>query len=344
MATTLGAPKQVSAVIHTKGRARQVAAPYVLAAAAWERVLDGTSTARCTIPVAGNKCTELADVEPWSHELALYRDEDLVWEGPISRITDSRANRTIVIEARDVTAWLDRRICKGYDQTGQPVELTVTAKRMVDAVLAIDDPGIRPYITLKPTTILVERVVEPNSIYALADLKALAQLGLNFTAVGRRLILFGVATPLATLRRLADRHFTGDLPLVITDAVRTAASMVGDGVVGRFGAPSPRYGLLEELTRADGVLEQYQLDRAARGRVNGRPPVLIDGSSAGALTKMAPVRLGDLVPGAQGEVTVAGNCRRVLRPMRLEQLKVEWQPGKEAVTPVFVPINEIEAE
>jgi phage replication-related protein YjqB (UPF0714/DUF867 family) len=340
---TLGTPSPaggMAAVIYGKGGTPQVAAPGVLSAVEWGRVLDGTSDARVVIPVAGNRCSELADVEPWSHELGLFRNGELVWEGPITRVVDSRAERTITLEAKDVTAWLSRRICAPYDTTGLDRDLANTAGRMLRASLQEEDPNIRLHILEVATGIAVDRIVAEDSTYALSDLKQLAGLGLNFTAVGRRIVLFGAAAALSNIRRLTDSHFTGDLPLVRTDKVTTRATLAGDGVTGTYGAVSARYGLLEQLDRAEGTINETQLVRGAKSRVNGRPPVVVDTGQAGSLKKTAPVIMSELVPGAWAELHVRGNCSTRLQVMRLEQLRVSWTPGNEQVGPTFVPLND----
>ncbi len=334
----LGAGLNVSAVISTRGGRQQITGSSVLTSAEWTRTLDGTSTAVVELPVAGNRCSELGDVEPWSHELALWRDQELVWAGPVTRVEDSRQERRVRIEAADVTAWLDHRICRGYNTEGAPLELTEVARLMISAALAPDDPLVRQYIEQTPTTVTVERKVDPDSTYAMADLKALANLGLNFTTIGRRIVLFGPNRPLVDLPRLTSDNFTGDLELVTTQDLRTSAVVVGDAHTGRFGGITDRYGLLEVLDRADGTLDQVALDKAAKTRVNGRPPLIIDTSQAGSLRRTAPVVLSDLIPGAVGEIAATGNCRSVLLLMRLEQLKVKWTPGGDDVQPTFVPL------
>src|SRR5690606_35882417 len=49
-------------------------------------------------------------VEPWMHELSIYRDKGLVWQGPITEVIEIEKRDEIEINARDVLFWLDRRV------------------------------------------------------------------------------------------------------------------------------------------------------------------------------------------------------------------------------------------
>jgi hypothetical protein len=48
----------------------------------------------------------VGQIEPYAHELSLYRDSELVWQGPVTRTVENRT--TFTVEAKDVTEWLAR--------------------------------------------------------------------------------------------------------------------------------------------------------------------------------------------------------------------------------------------
>ncbi|MGW1840731.1 hypothetical protein ACWCQH_30430, partial [Streptomyces sp. NPDC002067] len=109
----LGCPERYTATIHWRGGARPVpgiAALERLTTCTWSRTLRDTSDAQIVVQKADLQgcCDALGLVEPWVHELTIYRDRDLVWQGPITKITEQRA--TVTIDAQDVFAWLDKLV------------------------------------------------------------------------------------------------------------------------------------------------------------------------------------------------------------------------------------------
>lgn len=78
----------------------------------WTRRMDEVSEAEVEIGLTGDSsqtcCACLATVEPFCHELHIWRDGEEVWVGPIEAIRYERDRATI--KARDSLAWLDVRI------------------------------------------------------------------------------------------------------------------------------------------------------------------------------------------------------------------------------------------
>ena len=78
----------------------------------WTRRMDEVSEAEVEIGLTGDSsqtcCACLANVEPFCHELHIWRDGQEVWVGPIEAIRYERDR--VTIKARDSLAWLDVRI------------------------------------------------------------------------------------------------------------------------------------------------------------------------------------------------------------------------------------------
>lgn len=78
----------------------------------WTRRMDEVSEAEVEIGLTGDSsqtcCACLAVVEPFCHELHIWRDGQEVWVGPIEAIRYERDR--VTIKARDSLAWLDVRI------------------------------------------------------------------------------------------------------------------------------------------------------------------------------------------------------------------------------------------
>lgn len=78
----------------------------------WTRRMDDVSEAEVVIGITGDSaqscCECLSIVEPFCHELHIWRDAEEVWVGPIEAIRYERDR--VTIKARDSLAWLDVRI------------------------------------------------------------------------------------------------------------------------------------------------------------------------------------------------------------------------------------------
>ena len=101
--------------IHDRGGITRIGEINPLSSIVWDRVRDDIST--CVIHTAGPDpacCEMLANTEPGRHEMVVYRDQQRVWEGPITRIGFHRDE--IEIEARDVLHYFYRlAMSKTYD-------------------------------------------------------------------------------------------------------------------------------------------------------------------------------------------------------------------------------------
>lgn len=309
----------------------------------WGRVLDDTSEAVVTLPGDDPECCGATkDVHAWCNDLSIYRDSELVWQGPVVRITSS-ADQTVVT-ARDVTAWLARRLVHhllDFTASGRgAADLAVIAEAIITDALADDDPGILPYLLTLTSGVADERLIEPETAYAADELRELARIGLDFTALGRRIILAGAA-PLARLGTLTDEHFV-PAPTVIEDGLSavTRAVVHGTGVTAAAGGAGA-CGLLEHLAKEDQIVGQEAAQAEADALVAaGYPtPLILDVPDGARLAPDAPVTIADLVPGVIVPVTVADLCRPVAADLRLTRLAVTYDAGGEEVKVTLAPVG-----
>lgn len=308
----------------------------------WGRVLDDTSTAEVVVPMGGDVacCNLLGRTRSWCHELVVHRDGQRVWEGPTTRIEYGRDST--LIRAKDVTVWLAKRKIRSlinYTATGLgAADLSTIAEAVIRNALAIDDPGILPYLLVLASGVTGERQYQPNSAYAGDELRELARTGIDYTALGRRLII-GPETALARLPTLTDGDFIGDLVVIEDgDAAATSATVVGKGVVATAGGEGP-CGLLEALVREEQILDQASAQAEANAIVAaGSPtPVYVDVPDGARLAPEAPVGINDLIPGVVAPVAVAEVCRPVTTDLRLQRLSVRFDADGEQVAVTLVP-------
>lgn len=346
-----------------------------LTAVKWNRTLNDTAEATITIAkgAAGVACCGLLGrIEPYAHELTLYRDTELVWQGPVVRTRETRT--TFVVEAHDMTEWLVRTVnttvlryvsTNTADPTHQgPVQEiaeTIVRLNLQGGLFASqpDWPAMLPYIVRldDPVKASFEKDgSDDKSVWLVPILQILndelVPRGLEYTTVGRSLVL---SRPMTTAdpaqARLTLNDIAGDVQIVRDGptgaSVVWVTNQVGAEIAGTqwgaSGVVSPEYGRVDTLikTSAEG-LTAYDLWQLARASYNGRFPVptsltIPDGSG---LAPTAPVSMRQLVPGQRIDVAATGMCNDLTQPYRLADVEVEWGSSGEQVGVGLVPIGE----
>lgn len=307
------------------------------------RLLDETGDALVTVATQGAGCCDcgtigLGDLHVWRHVLVIARDGERVWEGPITSLTYSAD--ALLIEARDHSAWLAQRTTKVAD-TFVGVDLATIAETLVRDAYDADDPCLEAYVDATPTGIDADRTYEVDDGYIADHLRDLAETGLDWTQLGRALIITGEvgAGVVATLN---DGDFLEGLEVVEDGlALCTRAIVQGDGVTGVAGGVDTYYGLHDCLVDADEVLDQASATAAAQGRVDASNPgpVYVRVPDGASLAPTAGVCFNDLVPGTLFTVRSSITCRDVAATLRLVELSVTVSGGEESVAPVLVPVG-----
>jgi len=326
-------------------------------------------------------CRLYADLRSWAHELVVFRDEKRVWEGPITRITYT--TQSVEIEAKDVMAYLYRRIMRqGYNDSFQMVDpvtgLPVTsggvqrglrtvverAQMIIVNALAPSDPNILPHLTALngPDDARQSRVVADYSQTAWEQVDDLAATaGLDYTTVGRRIILWDTHRAIGRLPEMRDNDF--DQPPIVTEyGMQTAnyeAVTNGSGVWGAVRPkdepfPNAYYGPIEMLASAydeasaatDEALTPAarqalitQLESQAQRNIAGRwpSPIVVRVPDNSMLNPQVGVGFDQLVPGVWIPLRSEGTCRQVGQWQKLDSVTVVADTNGEKVQVVMSP-------
>lgn len=386
--TSLGCAETYSAVIHWRGGAL----PYPSASmerltdVKWSRTINDRSDAEITVlkgNISPECCEAIGKAEPWVHELTIYRDTDLVWQGPIIATTARRDS--ITINASDVFAWLDKLVntfdvryvtaaADGFGRRMAPITYIAwnhLRLNLEESSLSVppDYPGIMDYIVRRDTglpTIKVEKDGSSNTTawaeYMGNIWREWAKRGLTWTTIGRRLLLRGKPTNATrALARLTLDDFAGEVE-VIKDGSTAATygfastqdaqdiSEDGDKVpskvlgTGRIGTA---YGRLDVLVNIqEEKVSDADLRAAAKNAIAGRYPVPLTISipDGSSLTTTAPVRMEQLVPGERFDVLADAYCTPIVQGFMLSDVDVSWQQGSEKVAISLVPLAEVDEE
>ncbi len=296
----------------------------------WARVLDDTSAA--TVRAGGGCCAPIhaAGVGPWSHEVIITRSPGgRVWSGPLVEMRDT-SGEGLVIEARDLSAWHDRRRVH-TDQFHTNAPLTDIYQAIWDDSMQPDPvPGYTLQVT--PTLEVGDREILADQHMIAGDaLRDLGRTGLDWTVIDRVHHVGGEEVDTPPVGVLIDGHFT-EPPDVIIDGAGMVNDWVvsgagggaeGDEVVGTAPHPGPlgAEGLLEGVASEPSVLDQTSADEAAEQR-RARTAEALAFIRGGVLTPQAPFDVAALVPGARVQVALTGRCIPVLRVQRLTAVRV----------------------
>lgn len=303
----------------------------------WNRVLDDTSTARVVIDPSGDCCGQLANVRSWRNRLAIYRNGEAVWDGPILQAEWKLGQ--VEIFAGDITAWLDRRV-PHQTISFTSAELTDIATWLIEDAFRPDDPGHTIQV-VGPTRIRGDRAYTLDIGQTGDHLRDLADTGLDYTAVGSTIVLLPEGHNVS-VGMLTDADFPEGL-VVAENGTALATRWVVHGdedstVKGVAGGTDSYYGLLERSVEETSVLDDASAAAAARSRRASSLPVPVFLTSEEVtLSPQAPVDVGSLVPGWCVDVSTTKTCRTIAQRLKIVGLKVQEDGDGEEVKIQLAP-------
>lgn len=354
MAYVLGCPSAYHAAIHVQGGGRLwTRLDGGLTEAKWQRKRDDFSIASITVAkqdAGAGCCTRLGRTYSWAHELTLYRDETLVWQGPIVRKVESRT--TFTLEARDMIAWLDRRSVKPPDGVEyfypDGIDTGALIRQLLTDGFTGNDPGLLAYMQVPDsgTNSTLDHTYY-DSVAIGHVVRDLIKAGVDLYTVGRALYAM-VDEPVGRPLMLTEADFLSELTVAEAglDACTrgvvvggqpvddTGQAIQGPPVIGSAGGPAAGFGLVEQVSPSQTTIDPGVADGIAAKMVSyGTPPpvdiIVPDGAQ---LASTAPVDINQLIPAATLGVTLTSFCTPVAsQQFRLNELDVTWSEGSEKV-------------
>jgi len=371
--------------IYEQGGQRIIGEIHSIATLQFSRLRDDISSCLLSTNGLGDAdcCALYASVRSWMHELVVFRDGVRVWEGPITRITYTTTD--VEFEARDVLVYVYRRIMRqGYNDAYRITErnadgsvksheglfpVVKRAETIIANALAPHDPNVLPYLTTitSVSDAMESRVVADWSTTAWEQVDDLAATaGLDYTVVGRRILLWDTHTPIGRLPTMTDGDFS-DSPIVSEYGMQTATYLGvtnGSGIVGAVGVNNPSrpagtptfypYGPVEMLAssynetaaastetltpKALADLVTGLTDQAVRNIAGRFPtPLIVRVPDNSSLSPDCAVGFQQLIPGVWIPLRASGTCRLVTQWQKLDSVSVEVDENGEKVSVVLSP-------
>lgn len=344
-----------------------------ITALSYARVLNEVSEASITISLAGQDdecCACIGNINPWEHEIAIYRDGVEVWCGPVTNAEIDLDTLVATFSCKDLLAWADKRWVELH---GNDYDVSVDDEFPTDLADVFNfllshgynkEPWNMDWVldrTNIPVTKFYPAYEDPDrwgGAYPKIgnELRELAKAGCDYTVINRRLIGGNISVnPPVILPRLFDVHWA-KLPK-ITVIGTGMATEVGDasGNGGFYGYNDDqmwieaqndefraRFGLLQEfyteptLDDVDTTVLPNPITQAAAGlrELKKQPYSYITG---GELSQTAPVDMNSLVPGALVAVSLTQTCRSIEAIYRLTNVRVSYDASKESVSIELTP-------
>ncbi|WP_367139265.1 hypothetical protein [Saccharothrix sp. HUAS TT1] len=336
----LGCANGYSAVVNHQGGTQRLMTLTGVTGLDWERNLNDFGEAHVELSKSGTSrdCfRKIGQVEPWAHEVELYRDGERLWSGPVFDVQEERT--TITLTARDMLAWFSRRRIP-FDTDGTPMAATRWVEELVRASFAEHDPNLLPFLRvdrISPDQPQFQRWTQGRTASVFTEVTEAAKAGLDFFAIGRHVFVMLDRMAAGTAPyRLRESDFLGDFRVrKVGSETATRATVVGadhpDGLaaVGEWGGPQPGYGVVDDISTAQGTTDYNALSGMARRVVGyGHPaPIVVSLPSGSQLSPNAAVSVHDLIPGRYLATTIAGYATRVHTVMKLNQVSGKWSPG-----------------
>lgn len=358
------------AFIYDRGGANRLFEITPVTSVSWERVRDATSQAKVSIADPGEDCQRrMLRVHPNRHELVIFRGSDRVWEGPISLMA-WHIDR-IEVTARDVLYYAHRTVMRaGYDNAHPNIVTTIQRSINVLGELArkeaLDPPiNVLPHVTAytTPGDARTSKVTIPYQSTVLDDIDAMAwRSGMDYTVVGRRILLFDTHTVFYTTPQVTEADFLAEI-VVTQYGLEHATWAVSLGPTGNAGigyaegttlGVDPFYGEWEVADSAydeDGTAAPTEaaLEEQATRTLHGRNPVPLhvripDNSR---INPNGVLKLEHLVPGVRIPLRATLLTLEVAQIQKLNRVSVtEDGENGEAISVTLYPasINDVAPE
>lgn len=350
------------AYLFDRGGERRIAELTGLRNVRWGRTRDDMSVGNIFLQTPDRDCAQVvAQIEPMRHELVIYREGQRVWEGPVVRTNETGS--VIEVDARDITQYLNRTIMRsGYNNSYPKIGYaTERLRKIITTEVArkesLDPPvNIIKYmvVTTHKKTAKTSRKTVPYEKYVYEEMDSLAAKGgIDYTVIGRSLIINDVNDVIGQGPTLSSSDFDGDLSVSLYGMETATRNAVTDGLGkwGAFGGVDDYYGEIEllhtiydeETTTAQREAENVTVaEMAAQARRNssGRypTPILIRVPEGSTLRSSKATEIMEyLVPGVQFLIRSDKTYRKVAQVQKLDSVTVEEDGTGERVNVTFSP-------
>lgn len=370
-----------SVMIHDRGGKKKLDQLTDLTQVKWGRTMNGQIVAQVTI--TGKKACEfqldkLLRIKPKRHELVIFRGPDRAWEGVVMRL--KWYNDRVVILAKDVTEyWKGTSLSKDWPapEDGGPRLMTERMEEIIEWEMtvpyqmltgtnaepvlvtvprweSIETPAnVLPYLDIRhSSTLFTTTSTLAFEMNLLDHLNDRARSAMNYTTIGRRVIIWDSNQLLGKTRRLSDADFYGEIEVYedgsdysnvnhLSAQRDDEAGPTDAGVtqgVGHAGFVDEYFGpweYISSMTSEEGsdAPTQSELNSQARriDRARRQLPLVMKIPASSGLRLSHDLGIMMLVPGTVMPVSATFNLKEVSQDQLLTSMQVEETPKGETI-------------
>lgn len=367
------------AFIFDRGAQKRVSPLLDLSRVRWERGRDEMTEAM--VRLEADSCSRqeklIDSLRTHRHELVLMRGNRRVWEGPLHRI--GTYSDHVELYAKDVLAYLFATpLSRTWDNSFSGDGITTVTQRLeniitwelthdrtqqifdgvnwvdveVPAWESLDPPiNVLPYLDIRhfPNEAETSAKTLPFEMSVGEALTSHARTsGIDFTTIGRRIVIWDVSRNLGRLSQMTDANFYANV--IVTeygaDHAQSAYVVGQEGSYGQainlenldyYGPWTAIYTAYNES--GSQAPTQAELNSQASRNLSGRSPapveVRIPDNSSIILTPS--LTIDDLVPGVQVPLLATLNARRLSQMQKIDHVTVEETAEREDVRVTLTP-------
>lgn len=359
MTGRLGCAETYSAAVHLRG-GRVLWLPLdsdSITALTWGRKLGDYSESSVTVAKKdlpreclrrmADTVDETGNITPgvhsWSHELSIYRDGRMAWQGPIIQPQESRTE--ITLDARDPLMWNDRRALATDFQPGtisDSGEMLLQIMRSTWPQGSLDDPNIAPYWRIDAPAgrrYSFDDPICPGSTTVGKLVRDICKTGIDQFCLGRKIYMIpSHYREQHAPYRLTEDDFVGELEVreggldFATEGYAYGQERDGQcggwGIWPQGGNVTEWFGRVTKWRQATNTRNSQALEDMARAtwEFGWPPPRAIVVPNGARLSPDAPVSVGQLVPGRPFHVSLPSYVYSTGELFRLNEVEVTWSP------------------
>jgi len=340
---------QHKAFIYDRGGERKLLELEPLTRVRWERLRDDISSATAYVAAASQECAEkLVLAEAGRVELVIFRDNERVWEGPVTHVAFQ--GDSVEITAKDLMYYAYRTIIRHEYDNRHPN--TTKVLQRVDRVLTAEmarKEALVPKINFLENVSFIyassEGVTDARTTSRILPYETTvfehidnfaARGGIDYTVVGRRVLFFDVHQKIGQTPMVTRDDFLAD-PIITqygSELATQVAMTDGKGHFAVAGEVDPYYGEWEvlhqaydedaEATGEEPPSVEEMMSQAQRVYVQGHlPPLVVRVPENTGLNPNGVLDIADLVPGVWIPLSASLPGRTLTQMQKLDNMSVE---------------------
>ncbi len=318
------------------------------------RKLDDMSAASVTL---AESC--VPQPEPFAHEVVVYRDNRVVWVGPVTEPVDGVNEEGVddfQIPARDLFQWFERRWIPASARRlrGEALQFSLEDLAFMFRLIAEealeDDPSPNIQFAVSPTGVTGTRSYAAGAFTRSADaMRELSRTAVDWTMRGRTMICGGREVP-----AVANFVLTGN---TVVNPRRRRIGLNAASEVAVIGGSSPTggapyaaiatdpgsiMGLVQQVIQEADIADPYSVRAAARTHLAFAKAAPFELSCQ--LSPELAVGFDDLIPGTVVPVHMDLVWARIHEPMRLQTVDVSAraEDNTETITVTLTQVGSVE--